>query len=186
MMTYQEWVKIVEGSEAMRNVGKRFGLDDAMLRKGIEALMPAAFIGAFPSAPSFNASIPNPFQQVFESDEAKKAVARQAEMLSGINKTILEDMMPALATAMADAMQKFSSGEGAATGDNPAQDFGMAIGGMMASMMGLKPEPVKAPEPDVAAQGMEMFQTWIKAGQSAQADYLKAMQSVMNKTSEAD
>jgi len=53
-------------------------------------------------------------------------------------------------------------------------------------MMGLKPEPVKAPEPDVAAQGMEMFQTWIKAGQSAQADYLKAMQSVMNKTSEAD
>ena len=116
MMTYQEWVKIVEGSEAMRNVGKRFGLDDAMLRKGIEALMPAAFMGAFPSAPSFNASIPNPFQQVFESDEAKKAVARQAEMLSGINKTILEDMMPAIATAMADAMQKFSSGENAATG----------------------------------------------------------------------
>jgi len=87
---------------------------------------------------------------------------------------------------MADAMQKFSSGESSATGENPAQDFGMAIGGMMASMMGLNPEPAKAPEPDVATQGMEMFQTWIKAGQSAQADYLKAMQSVMNKPTDAD
>ncbi len=186
MMTYQEWLKIVEGSEAMRTVGKRFGLDDLMMRKGIEALMPAAFMQAFPSGPSFNASMPNPFQHVFESDEVKKAVARQAEMLSGINKSILEDMMPALATAMADAMAKFSSGENAASGDNPAQDFGMALGGMMASMMGLKAEPEKAPEPDMAAQGMEMFQSWIKAGQSAQADYLKVMKSAMGQKGDAD
>ncbi len=186
MMTYQEWLKIVEGSEAMRTVGKRFGLDDLMMRKGIEALMPAAFMGAFPSIPSFNTAMPNPFQHVFESDEAKKAVARQAEMLSGINKTILENMMPALATAMADTMEKFSSGENGSTGDHTAQDLGMAIGGMMASMMGLTTEPPKAPEPDVGAQGMEMFQTWIKAGQSAQSDYLKAMQSAMGKTSDGD
>ena len=186
MMTYQEWLKIVEGSEAMRTVGKRFGLDDLMMRKGIEALMPAAFMGAFPVASSFKPTMPNPFQHVFESEEAKKAVAKQAEVLSGINKTILEDMMPALASAMADAMEKFSSGEGAATGEPAAQDLGIAIGGMMASMMGLNPEPAKAAEPDVAAQGMEMVQTWIKAGQSVQADYLKAMQSAMGKTSNSD
>ena len=59
-------------------------------------------------------------------------------------------------------------------------------GGMMASMMGLKAEPEKAPEPDMAAQGMEMFQSWIKAGQSAQADYLKVMKSAMGQKGDAD
>ena len=113
MMTYQEWLKIVEGSEAMRTVGKRFGLDDMMLRKGIEALMPAAFASAFPSMPSFGQSSfefpsmaafgqkgPNPFQAMFETSEAKDAIVRQAEMMSGVNKSVLEDMMPALATEM--------------------------------------------------------------------------------------
>jgi hypothetical protein len=182
MMTYQEWLKIVEGSEAMRKVGQRFGLDDVMMRKGIEALIPAAFMNAFPSAPSFATTIPNPFEHLFESDEAKKAVAKQAELLSGLNKTILEDMMPALATAMADAMDHFKAGEDTKSGDPSAQDLGTAFGGMMAAMMGLHPEPPKQPAADVAQQGLEMMQSFMKAGQSMQADYLKAMQSVMPKT----
>jgi hypothetical protein len=186
MMTYQEWLKIVEGSEAMRTVGKRFGLDDHMLRKGIEALMPAAFMGAFPASSPFGNSVPNPFQSVFESDEAKKALARQAELLSGMNKTVLEDMMPAMATAIADVMGKLSSADTARIDDGPAQDMGAAIGGMMAAMMGLSPEKEKVPDPALAEQGMEMFQTWIKAGQTAQTDYLKAMQAVMGKGSETD
>ena len=198
MMTYQEWLKIVEGSEAMRTVGKRFGLDDMMLRKGIEALMPAAFASAFPSMPSFGQSSfefpsmaafgqkgPNPFQAMFETSEAKDAIVRQAEMMSGVNKSVLEDMMPALATAMADAMDKLKMGESVAE-SGPAQDMGTAIGGMMAAMMGLTPEKPKAPEMDPAGQGMEMFQTWIKAGQSVQSDYLKAMQSAMGKDKNSD
>jgi hypothetical protein len=186
MMTYQEWLKIVEGSEAMRTVGKRFGLDDLMMRKGIEALMPAAFMGAFPAASSFKPAMPNPFQHVFESDEAKKAVAKQAEVLSGINKTILEDMMPALATAMADAMEKFASSENASPEAGPAQDLGVAIGEMMSAMMGLRTEPPKPTNPDPATQGLEMVQSWIKAGQSVQSDYLKAMQSAIGKTSDSN
>ncbi len=186
MMTYQEWLKIVEGSEAMRTVGKRFGLDDHMLRKGIEALMPVAFMGAFPASSSFEKVAPNPFQSLFESDEAKKAIARQAELLSGINKTVLEDMMPAMATAIADAMGKLPSSDQAPAEDGPAQDMGTAIGGMMAAMMGLSPEKAKTPDPALAEQGMEMFQTWIKAGQTAQTDYLKAMQSIMGKGSSSD
>jgi hypothetical protein len=186
MMTYQEWLKIVEGSEAMRKVGQRFGLDDAMIRKGIEALIPAAFMSAFPSAPSLSTKFPNPFEHVFESEEAKKAVAKQAELLSGLNKTILEDMMPALATAMADAMDHFTSGEGAKTGDATSQDLGTAYGAMMAAMMGLRPEPPKAPEADVAQQGLEMMQNFLKAGQAMQSDYLKAVQSVMTKAKDGE
>ncbi len=198
MMTYQEWLKIVEGSEAMRTVGKRFGLDDMMLRKGIEALMPAAFASAFPSMPpfgkptfefpsmpSFGQSGSNPFQAMFETGEAKDAIVRQAEMMSGVNKSVLEDMMPALATAMADAMDKLKMGESVAD-NGPAQDMGAAIGGMMAAMMGLTPEKPKAPAIDPSGQGMEMFQTWIKAGQSVQSDYLKAMQSVMGNDPPSD
>lgn len=188
MMTYQEWIKIIEGSEAMRTVGKRFGLDDMMLRKGIEALMPAAFMGAmpstpsfsFPSMPSFAQSKPNPFQAMFESKEAKDAVVRQAEMISGVNKTVLEDMMPALATAIANGLDRLKSSEGTIE-SGPAQDMGTAIGGMMAAMMGLTPEKPKLPVLDPAEQSMEMFQTWIKAGQSVQSDYMKAMQAAMGK-----
>jgi hypothetical protein len=193
MMTYQEWLKIVEGSEAMRTVGKRFGLDDRMLRKGIEALVPAAFMGAFPSSPSFEfpsmsafgQSTANPFQKLFETGDAKEAIVRQAEMMSGVNKTVLEDMMPALATAMADAMDKLKVGESVVE-NGPAHDMGTAIGGMMAAMMGLTPEKPKAPDMDPAAQGIDMFQTWIKAGQTAQSDYLKAMQSALSKDDSTD
>ena len=188
MMTYQEWLKIVEGSEAMRTVGKRFGLDDMMLRKGIEALVPAAFMGAFPSSPAFEfpsmsafgQSAGNPFQKLFETSDTKDAIIRQAEMMSGVNKTVLEDMMPALAAAMADAMDKLKVGESPSE-NGPAHDMGTAIGGMMAAMMGLTPEKPKAPEMNPTAQGVEMFQTWIKAGQTAQSDYLKAMQSALGK-----
>ena len=45
MMTIAEWMKIVEGTQAMNDVAKRFGLGQPDLHKAVEALTPAFMLG---------------------------------------------------------------------------------------------------------------------------------------------
>lgn len=63
-MTYQEWLKIVEGTEAMRDVARRLGLGDSDMHRALEALMPATMMNGFAQT-VFGAGRPpvgNPFE----------------------------------------------------------------------------------------------------------------------------
>lgn len=185
MMTYQEWLKIVEGTEAMRDVARRLGLGDSDMHRALEALMPAAMMNGFaqtvfgPGRPP----VGNPFESFFSSPEIKRAVAKQASALSGMNETFFTDIMPAFASGFATAAQQFSNTAPSSSSDESGHAMGEAIGGMMAAMMGLAPDKAKEADAvkDPAQVGMQMFETFMKAGQSAQADYLKAMQDMFKK-----
>ncbi|MFM8607259.1 MAG: hypothetical protein ACKOBC_04755, partial [Hyphomicrobiales bacterium] len=109
---------------------------------------------------------------------------KQAAALSGMNETFFNDIMPAFASGFATAAQQFSNtASTSASIDASGHAMGEAIGGMMAAMMGLAPD--KAQEADAAKDpaqfGMQMFESFMKAGQNAQADYLKAMQDMFKK-----
>lgn len=186
MMTYQEWLKIVEGTEAMRDVARRLGLGDSDMHRALEALMPATMMNGFAQT-VFGAGRPpvgNPFESFFASPEIKRAVAKQAAALSGMNETFFNDIMPAFASGFATAAQQFSkTATSSGAGDASGHAMGEAIGGMMAAMMGLAPDKAKEADAakDPAQFGMQMFESFVKAGQNAQADYLKAMQDMFKK-----
>ena len=183
-MTYQEWLKIVEGTEAMRDVARRLGLGDADLHRALEALMPATMMNGFAQT-VFGAGRPlagNPFESFFSSPEIKRSVARQAAALSGMNETFFNDIMPAFASGFATAVNQFSTASTqTTTGDASSHAMGEALGGMMAAMMGLAPDKAKEPAMDPSQFGQQMFENFMKAGQAAQADYLKAMQDMFKK-----
>ena len=136
MMTYQEWLKIVEGTEAMRDVARRLGLGDSDMHRALEALMPATMMNGFAQT-VFGAGRPpvgNPFESFFASPEIKRAVAKQAAALSGMNETFFNDIMPAFASGFATAAQQFSNtASSSGSGDASGQAMGEAIGGMMAN-----------------------------------------------------
>ena len=178
MMTLSEWMKIVEGTQAMRDVAKRFGLGQPDLHKAVEALTPAFMLGGLKFAPTMP-NMQNPFAAILERKDLKEAVAQQAAMLSGLNEKLLEDIMPSVANAMADAMENVVSKSGRQTQPgSPSEDFGTALGSMMAAMMGLVPGK-DTPKPQTPAEfGMKAMEDWMKIGQSTQADYFKSFESI--------
>jgi hypothetical protein len=150
-------------------------LDDRALHGTVQTLMPAALFNSFGSGLGNSGLRVDVLKDFFQGDEAKTVLAKQFEQMSGVKATVLDDVMPALAEAMADAMSRVT---GVAEPSSPAGDaheLGAAIGGMMAAMMGLAPEPPKpASETE---QGLELMQSWFDAGREAQADYINAMKA---------
>lgn len=183
MMTMSEWMKIVEGTQTMHEVSKRLGLGQPDMHKAVEALMPAFMLGGMKMGQFGQIGMPggNPFAAILEQNTIKEAVAQQAAMLSGLNEKILVDMMPSLAKAMADAMEQLAKAGGFSSASNSTSDeLGTALGGMMAAMMGLTPaKDQKAPQ-NPAEFGMNAMQDWMNFGKSAQADYVKAVESIFS------
>ena len=183
MMTMSEWMKIVEGTQAMHEVSKRLGLGQPDMHKAVEALMPAFMLGGMKMGNMGQMGMPagNPFAAILEQKNIKDAVAQQAAMLSGMNEKILVDMMPSLAKAMADAMEQLAKAGGVASeGSSTSEEFGTALGGMMAAMMGLTPAKDEKKPQNPAEFGMKAMEDWMKFGQSAQADYFKAFESIFS------
>jgi len=174
VITYQEWLKIVEGSAAMRDVARRFGLDDMALHGTVQTLMPAALFKSFGSGMTGSSFPTDAFKDFLQGDDVKSTLAKQVEQISGVKATMIDEVMPALAEAMADAMTRVTGSEPSAEGTD-AHDLGVAIGGMMAAMMGLTPDEPKDADP--AQQGIDLMQTWFEAGRDAQTDYLNAMKA---------
>ena len=85
MMTLSEWMKIVEGTQAMNDVAKRFGLGQPDLHKAIEALIPPFMLGGMKFAPTMP-NVENPFAAILERKDLKDAIAHQASMISGLNE----------------------------------------------------------------------------------------------------
>jgi hypothetical protein len=180
MMTLSEWMKIVEGTQAMHEVSKRFGLGQPDLHKAVEALTPAFMLGGLKFAPSMP-NIQNPFAAILEQKDLKEAIAHQAAMLSGLNEKLLVDIMPSVATAMADAMENIASKSGLQTeSGTPSEAFGTALGGMMAAMMGLAPSKDEKKPQTPTEIGMKAMEDWMSFGKSAQSDYFKAFESIFS------
>jgi len=178
MMTISEWMKIVEGTQAMNDVAKRFGLGQPDLHKAVEALTPAFMLGGMKFAPSMP-NLQNPFAAILEQKDLKEAIAHQAAMLSGLNEKLLVDIMPSVANAMADAMENVASKSGFETeSGSPSEAFGTALGGMMAAMMGLSPSKDDKKPRTPAEFGMKAMEDWMAVGKSAQADYFKAFETI--------
>ena len=182
MMSFAEWVKIVEGAQAMNEVGRRLGLGQAELHKATEALMPAFMMGGFANVGQLT-STSSPFSSFLNSPDIKSAVAQQAASVSGMNEKILQDVMPALASSIADAMTTMARNgdtpqrSEAPTAPNPA---GEALGWMISAMFGLNPGKEKQPEPTPNDIGLSALNDWMKAGQTVQADYLNTLTTLMN------
>lgn len=180
MMTLSEWMKIVEGTQAMNDVAKRFGLGQPDLHKAVEALTPAFMLGGLKFAPTMP-NIQNPFAAILEQKDLKQAIAHQAAILSGLNEKLLVDIMPSVANAMADAMENVASKSGFQTeSGSPSEAFGTALGGMMAAMMGLASGNDEKKPQSPAEFGMKAMEDWMKFGQTAQADYVKAFETIFS------
>lgn len=180
MMTLSEWMKIVEGTQAMNDVAKRFGLGQPDLHKAVEALTPAFMLGGLKFAPTMP-NIQNPFAAILEQKDLKQAIAHQAAILSGLNEKLLVDIMPSVANAMADAMENVASISGFQTeSGSPSEAFGTALGGMMAAMMGLASGNDEKKPQSPAEFGMKAMEDWMKFGQTAQADYVKAFETIFS------
>lgn len=186
MMTLSEWMKIVEGSQAMNDVAQRFGLGQPDLHKAVEALMPAFMLGGMTFKPAMP-NVQNPFASLLERQDLKEAIAQQAAMLSGLNAKLLEDIMPSLATAMADAMERVAAQSGLQTETgSPSEAFGTALGAMMAAMMGLA-QGQNAPKPQSPAEfGLKAMEDWMAFGKSAQTDYMKAFEAMFSQARKPD
>ena len=185
MMSFSEWLKIVEGTQAMTDVARRLGLADAEMRQAVETLAPGLLMGGYlrgfegfkPDQASLAALMP--------TDEIRQMLAKQASTMSGLSETVLQDVMPVLATVMADAMTKLAAREEEpAAPDSASSDMGAAIGGMIATMFGLGPSKAAEPEPEIPS--VAMFQDWMKAGQTVQSDYLKAVEDAVRRLSPKD
>lgn len=186
MMTLSEWMKIVEGTQAMHDVSKRFGLGQPDLHKAIEALAPAFMLGGLKFAPSMP-NLQNPFAAILEQKDLKEAIAHQAAMLSGLNEKLLVDIMPSIANAMADAMDNVVAKSGLQTeAGTPSEAFGTALGSMMAAMMGLSPSKDEKKPQTPTEFGMKAIEDWMAFGKSAQADYFKAFETMFSSKGKAD
>lgn len=186
MVTLSEWMKIVEGTQAMHDVSKRFGLGQPDVHKAVEALTPAFMLGGMKFAPSMP-NLQNPFAAILEHKDLKDAIAHQAAILSGLNEKLLVDIMPSVANAMADAMENIASKSGFETeSGSPSEAFGAALGGMMAAMMGLSPSKEETKPQTPAEFGMKAMEDWMKLGQSAQADYVKAFETMFTTGRKSD
>jgi hypothetical protein len=174
VITYQEWLKIVEGSAAMRDVARRFGLDDRALHGTVQTLMPAALFKSFGSSLSGPSFPTDAFKEFLQGNDIKSMLSKQLEQISGASSTMIDEVMPALAEAMADAMTRVTGSEPSAEGGD-SRDLGVAIGGMMAAMMGLTPDKPK--ETDLLPHSIDLMQTWFEAGRDAQSDYINAMKA---------
>lgn len=186
MMTMSEWMKIVEGSQAMSDVAKRFGLGQPDLHKAVEALIPGFMLGGMSFKPAMP-DVQNPFASLLERKDLKEAIAQQAAMLSGLNAKLLEDIMPSVAAAMADAMEQVAAKGGfQSESGSPSEAFGTALGEMMSAMMGLA-QGKESPKSQTPTEfGMKAMSDWMAFGQSAQSEYVKAFEAMFSRERKPD
>ncbi len=140
MLPLFEMFMKANGGDAMNQMAKQFGLNQAQVQSAVEALLPAFSIGLKRNAANpmdmgnllqtlagggyanaFNnaASAFNPagtqagndiLGQLFGSKDVSRAVAAQAAQATGIGQDILKQMLPAVASMMAGGMQQQMAG----------------------------------------------------------------------------
>lgn len=199
MINLFETLQQAQNGDAMTAMAKQFGLSQAQAEQAVEALMPAfstglkrnaadpAGIGNVLSSLSsgqhaqYFEDMAQAFQpqgvqqgndvlgQLFGSKDVSRAVARQAEQMTGIGQDIIKQMLPVLAATLMGGLQKQASGQmqQAATG---GQGGGL-LGAFLEQMTG--PQAGAGTSPAAGAQDNpfgRMLEQMMGGGQAAPPD----------------
>lgn len=177
MLPLFEMFMKANGGDAMNQMARQFGLNQAQVQSAVEALLPAFSIGLKRNAANpmdmggliqsmltgghanyFNnaASAFNPsgiqagndiLGQLFGSKDVSRAVAAQAAQATGIGQDILKQMLPAMASMLSGGMQNQMAGGFGAAGLGAG---GNVFGQVIEEMMkqaGGQAQPQQAPAP---------------------------------------
>jgi hypothetical protein len=155
MMNLFEMMQAAQGGNAMANLGHQFKLTPHQTQNALEALLPALSMGlhrqtqspdlmsglaglmlGHPFAKTFETPSPTVFDtmrasgndalgQLFGSEQVTRAVAAQAEAVSGINAAILQQMLPVITAMVMGGLVKAASNQG--------------LGGLLGQMAGMMP-----------------------------------------------
>ncbi|MBW3097128.1 DUF937 domain-containing protein [Pseudohoeflea coraliihabitans] len=169
MMPLYEMMTRAQNGEAMQLMARQFGLSQAQVTQAMEALMPAfsaglkrnvqnpmdmgQFLQALASGnhvqyfddlrraftPAGAAEGNNILGHLFGSKDVSRAVAAQAEMVTGITETIYKQMLPAVAAAIMGGLFKQATGQMAGGGmgatDTATGKYGQAVSDIISEMM---------------------------------------------------
>lgn len=166
MMPLFDMMKNAQNGEAMRAMAAQFGLSETQVEQAMEALMPAFSTGLKRNAQTpadmsdFIAALatgnhakyfddlqtafsPKGVEEgngildhIFGSKEVSRAVASQAQSVTGIGQDILKQMLPVIATAVMGGLFKQSTGQMRASSTAAANPLGDLISEMMRQGLG--------------------------------------------------
>ncbi|MEQ8480978.1 MAG: DUF937 domain-containing protein [Hoeflea sp.] len=166
MMPLFDMMKSAQNGEAMRAMASQFGLSETQVEQAMEALMPAFSTGLKRNAKTpadmsdFVAALatgnhakyfddlqtafsPKGVEEgngildhIFGSKEVSRAVASQAQSVTGIGQDILKQMLPVIATAVMGGLFKQSTGQMHASSTAGANPLGDLISEMMRQGLG--------------------------------------------------
>jgi hypothetical protein len=178
----------------------RFGLSPDQTMRAVGALLPAFALGLRRRAPGpadwmalFQPgaiSQADPLAIFFPSRDLADRIADQAAVFTGLNSSILHEMMPALASGLAASLTQKAGDQGwsrptATAGDTrAAEEGGEALGGMIAAMLGIspgKPEPAPEPVADPIEDSVDALSQMMQTSREAQEEHLRNLQSIFSK-----
>ncbi|MBB5752161.1 DUF937 domain-containing protein [Prosthecomicrobium pneumaticum] len=224
MKTVYDWMRDAQEGALKAMSGERLGLSAGDATRAFEALMPAFWLGMRRSAADpfgyrafweslgagrYLSYFDNPMaafqasafaegeaalERLFGSKDLARAVARQAETMTGIGQDAIQRMMAGMANVMMGGLEKARP---APTFGNPflawfdamrpEGDRRPAGGGptpfsrLMESWLGLPPEP--EPEPEEPMSEEEVVDRLFDAGRSMQQSYVKSMETLFDRFS---
>ncbi len=185
----------------------RFGISQDQAARAMAAMMPAFAMAMQRRAPTptdflmmFNPaaqSRQDPLQLFFGSRDLADRVAEQSAAFAGLSSSVMHQMMPAVAAALATALGKTAdeptlrrfyptaaqrSRDAEAT--RAAAESGEALGGMISAMLGIspgKPEPEPEPEKSALDRNMDALADIMHTSREAQEEHLRNLQSIFSK-----
>lgn len=185
-----------QGGHAMEAMAKQFGLAQEQTQQAMAALMPAFSTGLKRSvtnpydfsslmtaaasgnyaqyfedlnkafSPQGIADGNNVLALIFGSKEVSRAVAAQAEQMSGIGQEIYKKMMPVVANTMMGGFFKQMAAQFQAAGDALSQGKPVDFFGQWMEAAGLKEKP-KVPNPFLDNPFAQGFQSFLRQASEA-------------------
>src|SRR5262245_31380489 len=188
MANLYEVLSEAQNGEAMSELGQQFDLSPQQTRAAVSALLPASLkrttatpeglgnlLAVMGAQSDFDAMYDDPevafsregrtagneaLSRIFGSPEASRAIADQAQQMSGISSSILKKLLPVLAGIIISSLMKSGPGEAApsAPAPQPTPDVGGGLGDILRQIFrqgspesigpGPSPAPQTAPKQD--------------------------------------
>jgi hypothetical protein len=201
MLPLFEMMMKAQDGHAMEAMAKQFGLAQEQMQQAVAALMPAFSTGLKRSVTNpydftslMNAAASGNYGQYFEdlgkafspqgiadgnnvlalifgSKDVSRAVAAQAEQMSGIGQDIYKRMMPVMANTMMGGFFKQMASQFQAAGEAIAQGKPADVFGQWLEAAGLKEKP-KSANPFLDNPFTQSFQVLMKRASSADNPFL--------------
>jgi hypothetical protein len=239
MMNLFDMMMQAQNGNAVNNMARQFGLQPDQAQSAMEALLPAFSTGLQRQATSTDGlqNIMNMFGggqhaafhdadgdgipdeaatqgndvlgQLFGSKEVSRAVATQASAMSGVSSSILQQMLPVMASMLMGGLFKGATNNGLGglmgqamqgglgnlmggmMGGQPQptqQAGGGLLGGLLGNLMGGmlgggRPQPQPQPQADPMMAGLDMLKGMFQTGQQVQQTQVDGLQQIFEQFS---